>query len=298
MPGRQELIKLHPGMTFSDFKRGVINKNRDIHLLSNVPTRYITQNGNQLDVLIWSNSDGHDSVSGANVVVVGYGVLDPADSIGGAETSTQKLLNRTILNSPEDWKIEIANPTLGSLITLDFTDEAHPRRFDSQTGESEVAGFNNEVWLDFEYQGPTEGDVCRPFNTLDGATSTVADRGVVKIMPGKTDYRRTIGGNKSFTLIAPIGDVTIGTPDTRPVVLADLLEGVSHREVWVQFDFPKINSGDVPFLFDNLAGAIHVVADGGVVNIEPGTTPERISIGGGKSFTLVAPIGGVTIGAN
>lgn len=289
---------LHPGMTFSDFKRGVISKNSDIHLLSNVLTRYITQNGDQLDVLIWSNSDGHESVSGANVAVAGYGVLDPADSIGGAETSTQKLLNGTILNSPEDWKIEIANPTLGSLITLDFTDEAHPRRFDSQTGELEVAGFNNEVWLDFEYQGPTEGDVCRPFNTLDGATSIVADRGVVKIMPGKTDYRRTIGGNKSFTLVAPIGGVTIGTPDTRPPILADLLDGVSDREVWVQFDFPKINSGDVPFLFDNLAGAIDVVADGGVVNIEPGTSPERISIGGGKSFTLVAPIGGVTIGAN
>jgi hypothetical protein len=39
------------------------------------------------------------------------------------------------------------------------------------------------------------------------------------------------------------------------------------------------------------------VADGGAVNIQPGSTPERLTIGGGKRFTLIAPIGGVTIGA-
>ena len=85
-----------------------------------------------------------------------------------------------------------------------------------------------------------------------------------------------------------------------PFDYADPLHQTSwpDRDIRVQFDFPKIKSGDVPFLLDNLAGAIDVVGDGGVVNIEPGTTPERISIGGGKSFTLVAPIGGVTIGAN
>jgi hypothetical protein len=288
---------LHPGVAFSDFKRGVIQRNGGIRLLSNTVNPYETHNGDRLNVRIWSNSDGHDSVSGARVDVASYGSTDSIDFRGGAESITNKLLSGSILNSPEEGRVEIFNPTLNTLLSLDFSDPLHPRRVDSQTGEIEVAGFNNEVWLDFEYQGPIEGDVCRPFNTLDGAASAVADGGVVKIMPGKTDYRRTIGGNKSFRLVAPIGDVTIGTPNTTPTIVADLLEGVSNREMWVQFDFPKINRGDIPYLVDTLAVAIHAVAEGGVINLQPGTTPERLAIGGGKNFALVAPIGGVTIGA-
>ena len=90
-------------------------------------------------------------------------------------------------------KVEITNPSLGTSITLDFTDQAHPRRFDSQTGEFEVAGFNNEVWLDFEYQGPTEGDVCRPFNTVGGAIAAVADGGVIRIVPGNSRSGAPLG---------------------------------------------------------------------------------------------------------
>lgn len=186
-------------------------------------------------------------------------------------------------------------PALGSRLTLDFTDPAHPRRFDSQSGEFQVAGFDNEVWLDFEYQGPTEGDVCRPFNSLRSATAAVADGGVIRIVPGATGERGTIGGGKSFTLVAPIGGVTLGTPNTVPVLVADLLDGVSNRDVWVEFDWP--NDGGVPFLFRHLDMALRAVADGGAVNIQPGSTPERLTIGGGKRFTLIAPIGGVTIGA-
>ena len=179
-----------------------------------------------------------------------------------------------------------------------MTDPAHPRRSDSQTGEVEAAGFNNEVWLDFEYQGPNEGDVCRPFHTISGATNAVADGGLVRIVPGKTRERGIIGGGKSFTLMAPIGGVVLGADDDRVVLTADLLDGASNRDVWVEFDWPAINQGDVPFLFSDLKTALHVVADGGVVNIQPGSTAERLAIGLNKRFTLVAPIGGVTIGAN
>lgn len=281
--------------TFQDFKRDVLERNGGVHLFNNAKTHYMTHNRNQLDFVVWSNNEGHSS--GAKILDVRYGGVGSVDGIGQAETITGKLLNGTIMTSPEEAKVVITNPSLGTSITLDFTDPAHPRRFDSQTRESEVAGFNNEVWLDFEYHGPSEGDVCRPFNRLNNAIAAVADGGVIRAVPGATDERGVIGGNKSFTLAAPIGGVTIGTPDTRSVLTFDLLEGVSDRDVWVQFDWPKINQGDVPYLFSLLATAVHVVADGGVINIQPGSTPERLTIGSNKRFTLVAPIGGVTIGA-
>ena len=107
-----------------------------------------------------------------------------------------------------------------------------------------------------------------------------------------------IGVAKSFTLLAPIGGVTIGTLDTRPVILAELLDGVSDRDVWVQFDWFDSPLNHVPYVFPSVALAMDAVADGGVINIEPGMTPERLTIGRGKRFKLVAPIGGVTIGAN
>jgi hypothetical protein len=71
---------------------------------------------------------------------------------------------------------------------------------------------------------------------------------------------------------------------------------VSARDVWVEFDWPKINLGDVPFLFTTLSTAVHVVADGGVINVQPGSTAERFTIRGDKRFTIVAPIGGVALG--
>ncbi|HEY0174215.1 MAG TPA: hypothetical protein VGB98_24580 [Pyrinomonadaceae bacterium] len=289
---------LNPRVAFSEFKRDVLARNAGVRIFNNVTTHYTTHNGNHLDLVVWSNHEGRSSASGAQVLDVRYGGAGSVDGIGHAEEiNTKKLLSGTIMTSPEDGKVVISNPALLSTLTLDFTDEAHPRRFDSQTREFEVAGFHNEVWLDFEYNGPTDGDVCRPLNKLGRAIDAVADGGVIRVVPGRTSERGTIGGNKSFKLVAPAGGVTIGTPDTRPVLSVDVLDGVSNRDVWVQFDWPKINHGDVPFLFTNLAAAIQVVADGGVVNIEPGTTPERLTIGGNKRFTLVAPIGDVTIGA-
>ena len=148
---------INPHVGFYDFKHSVLQKNGGMHIRSNVATHYTTYYNNGIDFLVWSNSDGHSSISGATVTAVGYrgqnSAQDSADSLGNADQITGRLLNGTILNSPQEGKVEIANPTLGTLVTLDFTDPAHPRRTDSQTGEFEVAGFNNEVWLDFEYHG-------------------------------------------------------------------------------------------------------------------------------------------------
>jgi hypothetical protein len=226
---------------------------------------------------------------------IGYRAGDGLDSPGGAGQITDKLLNGTIMMSPEEAKIEITNRSLGTTITLDFTDQAHPRRFDSQTREFEVAGFNNEVWLDFEYAGLSEGDVCRPFSKLGGAVAAVTDGGVIRIVLGATPERGTIGGGKSFKLVAPIGGVTIGTPNTKPLVTFEFRDAVSDRDVWVQFDWFDTTLNHVPYLFHSITQAMDVVAEGGVIHIEPGSTPERLTIGSGKRFTLVAPIGGVTI---
>jgi hypothetical protein len=69
-----------------------------------------------------------------------------------------------------------------------------------------------EVYLNFDWPGPNQGDASQPFNTIDAATAAVADGGVIKIMPGKTRERTNIsGGGKRIKLMAPFGGVTIGT---------------------------------------------------------------------------------------
>ena len=287
---------LNPGVTFKEFKNSVLRRNHNIRLMSNVVTRYTTKNNNQLDFVVWANQDGHRAESGAKVIGIQYENANGMDALGHAENTTTQLVNGTIMNSLEEAKIEIRNPSLGTTILLDFTDQYHPLRFDSQTGEFEVAGFNNEVWLDFEYLGSTEGDVCRPFNTIDSAVAAVADGGVIRIVPGATLERGSIGGNKSFKLVAPIGDVTIGTSNTQPMGNHESTERVSNHDVWVQFDWQDTTFNHVPYLFDSIAGAVAAVADGGVVNIQPGSTNERLTIGSHKRFSLVAPIGGVKIG--
>ena len=40
----------------------------------------------------------------------------------------------------------------------------------SEAGEIEQAGGSLEVWVDFAWQGPFEGDFFRPFNTIAAGT--------------------------------------------------------------------------------------------------------------------------------
>lgn len=137
------------------------------------------------------------------------------DSSGDAGNITDKFLNGTIMNSTGEAKVEINNPFFdlkgakGTKITLDMSDQWHPRRT-SETGEVEEAGSNHEVWVDFGWEGPTEGDFFRPFNTIAGAVAAVADGGVIKIMPGWTTEKPSFQSNKRIRLAAPIGDVSFG----------------------------------------------------------------------------------------
>ena len=132
-----------------------------------------------------------------------YSNVYPADSQGDAGNAIGPFLNGTILNSPREAVVEISNPfyepmetrngPLGGKIVLDLNDPMHPRRT-SETGEVEEAGGNNEVWVNFGWTGPTEGDFFDPFNTLTAAVNAVAAGGVIKIVRGWTNERPFLWG--------------------------------------------------------------------------------------------------------
>jgi hypothetical protein len=115
------------------------------------------------------------------------------------------------MKSREEGVVEITNALLdgGTRIRLDMNDPKRPGRT-SETGEVEEAGSNHEVWVDFAWAGPNEGDFFHPFNTIAGAVAAVADGGVIRIMPGTTSERPFIQGNKRIRLVAPIGSVAFG----------------------------------------------------------------------------------------
>jgi hypothetical protein len=206
---------LHPDVTFEQFKSGVVERNKHLHfngLNSNVEAQYTTHNGNRLTFVIWDNRERNLATFGAQILSIEYGVgdsSDPTDSIGDAGNITDRFLNGTIMNSPAEGVVEITNPFLGTKIRLDMSDPKRPRRT-SETGEVEEAGSNHEVWVDFAWTGPGEGDFFHPFRTLAEATVAVADGGVIKIMPGSSNERHIIRNNKRVRLVAPIGGVTIG----------------------------------------------------------------------------------------
>jgi hypothetical protein len=198
---------LHPGLSFDDFKRGVVSRNPNFRLLTNVALFYTTQNGNRIQFIIQAlpGTTAHSD----RVLQINYGPLDPADNMGDAGNITDRFLNGTILNSPADAVVEITNPLPfpGTKIILDMRDQWHPKRI-SETGEVEEAGNNHEVWVDFDWKGPTEGDFFHPFNTLTAAIAGVAEGGVIKIMPGTTHEKPRL--TKHVKFVAPIGGVFIG----------------------------------------------------------------------------------------
>lgn len=200
---------LHPAVTFDQFQTSVQVRNAGIHLVSNVPARYTTTNSNQIDFVIWRHHEREGAQVGARVLKITYGTDDPADALGDAGNVTTRFLNGTIMNSPSEAVVEISNPALGTTIKVDLSDRWHPRRT-SEDGRVDSAGNHEEVWLDFEWAGLSEGDVCRPFKTLAAASAAVASLGTIRVVPGVSLERGPIGVNKRFTLIAPIAGVKIG----------------------------------------------------------------------------------------
>lgn len=209
---------LHPNVQFHDFIRRVKETNQNIRIENNVPFSYTTQNGNQLLCVIWKDGKReNDAVHGARILSIQYGigspiVRDPHDSLGDAGNISDRFLNGTILNNTGEAIVEISNPSFGqrgTTIKLDMNDQWHPKRT-SENGEVEEAGFNNEVWVNFGYKGPSEGNFFQPFNTLTAAAAAVANGGVIKIMPGWTTEKPFFPRKKRIRLEALLGGVTIG----------------------------------------------------------------------------------------
>lgn len=206
---------LFPELTYDDFKEAVLRNNRQLHLQNHLESQYTTVRGNHVSFVIWYDSGEHDieNVSfGAHVTNLDFNnngdSRDSNDRIADASKTTG-FLNGTIMNSSGDGLITVANPSLNQTVVLDMRDSAHPLRI-SETGEIEVAGSNNEVWVDFGWKGPNEGDFFHPFNTITAAAAAVADRGVIKIVPGWTTERPSFKRNKRIRLVAPIGNVSFG----------------------------------------------------------------------------------------
>jgi hypothetical protein len=200
---------LHPDVTFEQFKDSVPLRNPGMHLMSNLPARYTTTNGNEIEFVIWRHHEREGAQAGARVLKITYGSEDTQDALGDAGNITNRFLNGTILNSPSEAVVEVRNPALGTTVRLDLSDVWHPRRTD-ENGHVESAGNHEEVWLDFEWSGPSEGDVCRPFKTVAVASAAVASHGRIRVVPGTSQARGPIGLNKRFTIVAPIGGVKIG----------------------------------------------------------------------------------------
>ena len=219
---------LHPEVTFENFRTTVQAQNSGLNL--HLPDSgggdqggvYTTYFGTQIGFVIWrdhTNVRSPDSKAGAYTGSIVYSNVYPADSQGDAGNAIGPFLNGTILNSPREAVVEISNPfyepmetrngPLGGKIVLDLNDPMHPRRT-SETGEVEEAGGNNEVWVNFGWTGPTEGDFFDPFNTLTAAVNAVAAGGVIKIVPGWTNERPIFVGKKPYKIVAPIGGVRIG----------------------------------------------------------------------------------------
>lgn len=204
---------LHPELSFEQFRRNVWDRNHQLSengLHSNVEARYTTQNGNRIRFVIWKRGDGKDvEQDGASLLGIEYGPGDPVDSLGDAGNEASPFLRGTVMNSTAEGSVDITNHFLGTKVTLDMRELEHPRRID-ESGAVEEAGSNHEVWVDFAWNGPHEGDFFRPFKAIAAAVAAVAVGGVIKLMPGSTDERPVIPGRKRMKLVAPLGDVVIG----------------------------------------------------------------------------------------
>jgi hypothetical protein len=207
----------HPEVTFCEFQGHVREKNSNIQFHSGLPpTKYTTYYGNVIDFVIWHSVELDNHIFGSKILNIEYAAGDPGDTLveAGNYPDQTRFLDGTILKSGRDAVTEIDNPHLGTRITLDWSDPSHLVRI-SEDGEIEEAGKNAtgqlcEVWVDFDWNGPFEGDFFHPFNRLASAVDAVADGGVIKIAPGTTHERFPAREGRRIKLVAPIGDVTIG----------------------------------------------------------------------------------------
>jgi hypothetical protein len=200
---------LYPAVSFDDFKARVTANSPVTSPASGVEAVYTTFFGNRIHYVIWQNLELDNHHVGSKILNIEYAAGDPAATLVDAGNNSAPFLNGNIMTSPRDGVVEIRNPSLGTTLTLDWSDANHLVRT-SETGEVQQAGGNFEVWVDFSWQGVMEGDFYRPFNTIDAALNAVADGGVIRIMRGTTRQRFTIHNlQKRVRLKAVGGTVTL-----------------------------------------------------------------------------------------
>lgn len=205
---------LHSELRFEDFCEHVWERNQSLSasgLPEFVTLSYTTENGNQIRFAMWPEHDDDEvRQHGAEIISIEWSGADPTDRI--PDTKHYRFLKGTVLNSAGDGVIHLSNPFLGKTITLDMKDPRRPRRV-SEQNETEAAGANNEVWVDFDWAGPdaSAGDFFRPFRTLADAVDAVADHGVVQIVPGASAERGVLNRGRRLRLRAPVGGVRIGS---------------------------------------------------------------------------------------
>lgn len=205
---------LHPEVTFAQFQEHVTRDNPGLQVKNNQEAVYTTFFGNKIHFVIWGevfpgpSRDGH--IIGSKILRIEYGPGDPRDTLADAGNAVDPapFLSGTVLKSTRDAVVEIHNTFLGTKLTLDWSDLLNPVRT-SEDGTVEQGGHNHEVWVDFDGTGPSAGDFFSPFHTVTNAAAGVADRGVIRIMPGKTRAAKLSGNGKRIRLVAPIGGVTI-----------------------------------------------------------------------------------------
>ena len=231
---------LHPNVQFNDFKARVLSANRNLVFHNNAETQYTTQNGNRVHFFIWTptyyltyDQEGNpyyvpdvkrdNHYTGSSIKMIEYGAVDtgwagagdPLNTLEDAGNDNSRFLSGTVMKSPGEGIVEINNSFLSTKITLDFSIDGHPRRkveVDGVVTEYEEGGGNYEVWVDFASPVNVQtGDFFHPYKTLGAAKDAVADGGVIKIKPGTTGEKPIINVPKRMTLVAPLGDVHIGS---------------------------------------------------------------------------------------
>jgi hypothetical protein len=196
----------HPDVSFEQFQARVTANNPNVTFVSGQETAYTTYFGSRIHYAIWHNLERDNHVFGSKILSIEYASGDPNDTLSGAGNDTESFLSGTILKSPKDARVEISNPFLGTVLILDWTDPQKPFRI-SESNAIEVAGGKYQVWVDFDWNGPSEGDFFRPFKSLQSAVASVAEPGVIRILPGKT---RGLTIKKRVRLTGVRGAVTIG----------------------------------------------------------------------------------------
>ncbi|MFD1296997.1 hypothetical protein ACFQ4Q_10200 [Lysobacter gummosus] len=202
---------LDPNVSFDGFRASVWQHNQDLSdsgLRNLEEIVYVTQAGHRVKLLMYAVEDG----SGAYPLDIIYGSKYPTDVLpeaGGEEN----FLRGTILNGPGDGFVRIDNRFLGQWIELDMKDPRRPRRR-AESGAIQAAGDGQEVWVDFEWGADaprSEGDFYRPFQTFAEGKAALAHGGTIRIVPGSSAERGNLSLGKRMRIIAPIGNVRIGS---------------------------------------------------------------------------------------